>query len=385
MQRTNTLITCLALTACVPLPKDAGWVEEPTDTGTAGASDTDAEATADAATETDGAPAEADIEWSLQIDGGRGIFALERAPEGVAAVLQGDPQIIDDTELVAISTTMDPLWSVTLSYATIHDLDVLGGDEYLVVGASSGSAGGDVNPTAWLYHCCDDLWIQPHPQPTGGPAAIIAAVSHSDGIFMVIDDGELPTSFVQTEPHALAPTSLEGSLDMRVLDASRTPGGNVLLQASEGGDAHLLYEVEHDGTGSGWGNGQLTTLVGEDDGLRLMTFGNQEVAIEQLAGGPVVPVPIPGFSQQRAFVADGRVRFAFAHDQEDPAGGSTVHLTEFADDGVVARTLALPHQQHPYATPTAIAVGEDDAIYLAVAEHDGANQTTTWLHRIAPL
>lgn len=202
---------------------------------------------------------------------------------------------------------------------------------------------------------------------------------------MVIDDGEVPASFVQTEPHTLAPASFEGSLDMRVLDASRTPGGNVILQASEGGDAHLLYEVEHDGTGSGWGPGQLTTLVGEDDGLRLMSFGNEEIAIEELAGGPVVPVPVPGFSPQRAFVADGRVRLVFAHDQEDPAGGSSVHLTEFTDDGQVSRTLVLPHPQHPYATPTAIAVGEDDAIYVAVAEHDGGGQATTWLHRITPL
>jgi hypothetical protein len=200
---------------------------------------------------------------------------------------------------------------------------------------------------------------------------------------MVIGDFDSSTTFMQASLE-LDPSSPLGPFDFTVLDGARTPSGNLLLQASEGGAAYLLYEVEPDGTGSGYGPGQLTTLVGSGDDLTLMTFGPEQVAIQPYAGGAVVPVAIPGFAFETS-VADRRARFAIAHEEYDPAGSSTAHLTEFDEDGVVARTLVIPRFQYDYASPSAVAVGEDDAIYLAVHESEPGGLHATYLHRIAPL
>lgn len=70
---------------------------------------------------------------------------------------------------------------------------------------------------------------------------------------------------------------------------------------------------------------------------------------------------------------------------DEPDGASELYLLELDDDGTVSRSVTIPHLQHEIIGAAAMAVGEDDAIYLAVGESELGGERRSYLHRIAPL
>lgn len=388
MQRSSILITSLALTACLRLPEG----EDLTDSGGSGTGASDAEGTdpgatdaADGTTEADDPPAGADIDWSLELGSGLSVFTMLRSPAGVVVVLQGDPypETIH-AEVVEVSSSMESLWSKTLAHAWVSDIEALGDGEYVLGGSAQADPMGPTLPTAWRLSCCAEVVGQTYPQETDEPAWVSVAAPHGDEILLVIDHGQSSATFLHA-PAALYPTTALGSVDFAVHVGARTQSGSVLLAGSRDGNDRLLYEVEPDGAGAEQGLGQPTALVGSGDDLTLMTFAAEQVGIRPYAGGAEVPVTIPGFDDEEYTPAARRERIVLAYRQVEPAGGTTTHVAEFDDDGALVRTLALPRLQHDYAAPTAVEVGEDDAVYVAVGESEPAGGRVVYLHRIAPL
>ncbi len=380
----SVIIAALASTACLPPAQDAGEAES-TGVGDGGLGSSDTHEDTDEATRgsegTDGGatgtvPADPSVDWSLELDSTVSIHRMIRSPAGVVAVLQGE----DSAELVEVSAGMEIWWSRDLFDSWVADIEALGGGTYVLAGHNVMV---DVPvATAWRMSSGDPGYTVSSPLGAAMPGAFVVLEPHGDGFFVAFDDGSPTAGFMRLTGDLTIPTELEPQ-GFRVLDGEVTSMGNVLLQASEGGGADLLYEVAVDGTGSGYGPGQRTMLVGEGEDLTLLTFGNEQLGIQAYDGGAVVPVAVPGLSLE-SFAVDRRERFAFAFRMEE-AGGSTVHVTEFDETGAVLRELVLPSLYHDQASPTALAVGADDAIYVAVAEDDGAGANATVLHRIAPL
>lgn len=389
MQRLITVITGLSLAGCLPPPKDAGEVEDTDSDGATAATDdgatddgaTDDGATDDGGTATDGEPPEAEVEWTLELDPSGYIARMVRSPDGIVLAFQSDP-LAPSTEVMEYSSAMALLWSQTLPDAGVTDLDALGGGEYLVAGATSMGVGTS-EPTAWRVSCCSAVTSQTYPQ-TVDQSWIAVAEQRDDGIFLAIQSGPNEATFLLVPP-ALAPATTLATAPLSIFNGATTPSGKVLLR-TDGGDVDLLYEVEPDGSGAGFGFGGFTGLVGTGDELTLMTFGEEQVEIRRFDENTWVPVAIPGFNQPYdEFVVDRHDRVVLVHAEGEPGGPGTLYLTEFGDDGVVARTLAIPHVQYAHAASSGVAVGEDGAIYLAVNENDLAGQRATYLHRIAPL
>ncbi|MCX4243542.1 hypothetical protein [Paraliomyxa miuraensis] len=384
MERLSIAIMGLALAGCFPSPKDAGEVESTESDGEASGTASGG-ATADGETQTDGEPSASDVEWTLELDPGFSVLRMIRTPAGVLVALQGDPSVpMASSEVREYSSSMDLLWSAPLPNAGIGDLEDLGGGEFLAVGVS-GESGAYV-PTAWRLSCCAAAVSQAYPQDPGADFAWAAAAElRGDGILLVIgrnEDGLEVAELVQI-PLALSPPTSVDVLPTWVRGAARTPDGNVLL-LGDGGDIDMFYEVGPGGVTEGFGFGGDIGMVGKGDELTLVEFGEDEVSLQPYGEEAWVQVPIPGFAgYYDEFVLDRHTRVGLVHREEDPTG--PLVLSEFGDDGVVVRTLALPHQQYDYASARAIAVGEDDAIYLAVGESQPGGGRVEFLHRIAPL
>lgn len=380
-------LVALAPSACLPAPKDAGQAEsvgadtdpDPTTGNFTAGSSTSPD---DGASETGPAPEDpgTDVEWSLELDATGSIFRMIRSPDGVVAVLQANDPLAPSAELFEVTADMDVAWSKPLPDSWVADLDPVGGGGYLLAGQKV-MAGMPV-ATAWRMSCCDDFEITSSPLQNDVPAAFMVAELLDDGILLAIEDDSDVASFIRIT-FELSVYEPIGSLPLQVLGGARTPSGDVALRGSEGGDVYVLYEMASDGSGSAVGSSELTMLVGEDDGLALMTFGNEQLFIQPYEGGAILPVAVPGLSLA-SFAADRRERFAFAFSHEAPDGSATVHVSEFDETGAVLREIVIPGV-HGDAAPTAVVVGEDDAIYVAVREDDLGGGAATILHRIAPL
>lgn len=383
MQRLSIVMTALALAlgGCLPLPEDAGEVEPTESDGGASGMDTGASGTADDTSETDdGTPAEAELDWTLELTSGGYINRMLRSPNGIVLVLQADPTA-PEVEVREYSSTMELLWSQTLPNAGVGDLDALGGGEYLATGATIMS--GTTVPTAWRVSCCSAVASQTYPQELDNSSIVVAEL-REDGIFLAIQRNLYDATFLLTPPE-LAPAVTLASPPLTIYNGATTPSGNVLLRI-DGGDTDMLYEVQPDGTGAGIGFGGITALVGTGDELTLMTFGEEQVEIQPFGADAWVSVAIPGFNHAYdEFVFDRHDRVVLVRSEGDPGEPTTLILTELGEDGVVARTLAIPHLQHEYASSSGVVVGEDGAIYLAVTESGPGEPIASYLHRIAPL
>lgn len=388
MQRVLTMmIAALVPAACLPPPEDAGEVD-PTETSGAdgGASVTGSD---DESSGMDGAPpADVDLDWSLELDPGLWVLHMTRTPQGVLVAFRSDPGApAPYAEVREYSSTMELLWSAPLPNATISDLEVLGDGEVLAVGTSGGF--GELVPTAWRLSCCAAAVVQSYPQDPYY-ANISAAALRGDGILLVIhrsgDDGHPVSDLVQV-PLSLSPATSVELLPISIYEAARMADGNVLLR----GRGHLdsstfFYEVGPEGVDEGFSFGGAFGMIGKDDELTLMSFAEDVVAVQPFGENEWVQVPVPGLvADDGRFRLDRHARVAFVHGEGDSVGPSTLTLTEFDDDGVVARTLTIPHLQYEHADAHAIAVGEDDAIYLAVGESELGVGAAEYLHRIAPL
>jgi hypothetical protein len=385
-QRLITIIAALGCAACDPPAENAGELE-PTESGTgseAGGSDGGSTVTdaADGSSETGELPPEATVEWALELGPDDLVTRMLRSPAGVVVAVQGDPAApTPSSEVREYSSSMDLLWSHALVGGGIADLDALDDGEYLAVG--SVLAGATSSPTAWRLSCCADVVTQTYPQ-SGEHSSIVVAERNGDGILLGIQD-DAPVPYLMQVPLDLTPSVAGDSLPARIYGGATTPAGNVLLRL-DAGDVDMFYEIEEDGSGSGFGFGGTTVLVGTGDELTFMTFGEDEVEIQPFGDDAWVTVPIPGFTYPYdELVLDRHERLVLVHHELDAEGPVTLYLTELGEDGVVARTLAIPHMQYEFASASGVAVGEDGAIYLAALEHDGEGASASYLLRIAPL
>jgi len=397
------ITTALGLVACLPPAEDAGQVDP---TGSTSGGGTSGSGTSDPGTggpdlETTGsdpgddsggpgAPIDPDMEWPLELDFDGYIFPMVASPDGVVGVLQGS-LTVTAAELFEVSSSMEVLWSRTLDDASIEALTPMGGGQYLLGGTIKMASGN--TPTGWRLSCCVGSEYTFFPlMPSENVASIAAIQPHAGGILMVASLAEgagMLATFMQTELDFGYDLDSElGTYDGWVTGSARTPSDSVVVAAQVDGH-YVFFEVALDGTITQSELDQLTTFVGSGDDLVLMTFGSQELHLEPYGGGPVVDVPISEIDFQTASFVWGRgEHFAFVHNFELPEGGSTMHLTEFDASGTVLRELDVPHMldEHSHCTPTAVVVGEDGAIYVAMNEHvSGGGPSNLLIHRIEPL
>lgn len=388
-----TVVAALVPTACLPPPQDAGEAETTgSESGGASGSSDDATTGADSGGESAGAegPLDPDMEWPLEldVDPNAYIYPMVASPDGVVAVLQGQATT---TELFEVSSSIELLWSRTFDDTAIDALTPMGGGQYLLGGTVMMASGN--TPSAWRLSCCVGSEYQTFPlMPSDSPATIAAIEPYAGGIFMaaslVEGAGEL-AAFMRTELDFFPDLESElGTYEGFVMGSARTPSGGVMVTVMANGH-YMRYEVALDGTVTESELDQLTALVGSGDDLMSMTFGSHELHLQPYGGGPEVEVPISEIDFQTAGFVYGRgEHLAFVHDFSLPGGGSTMRLTEFDESGTVLRELDIPHtlDDHSHCLPSAVAVAEDGAIYVAMNEYvpDGG-ATAVLIHRIDPL
>jgi hypothetical protein len=332
------------------------------------------------------------MEWPLELDApGAYIFPMVASPDGVVAVLQGPAPLVTAAELFEVSSSMEVLWSRTFDDATISALTPMGGGQYLMGGTITMESGNA--PTGWRLSCCvGSEYTALLIPPSDAPATIAAIEPHAGGIFMagsLMEGAEDIATFIQTElDFGYELESELGTYAGRITGSARTPADSVVVAAQANGH-YMLYEVALDGTVTESELDQLTVFVGSGDDLVLMTFGSHELHLQPYGGGPAVEVPISDLDFQAAgFVWERGEHFAFVHNFVLPEEGTTTRLTEFDASGTVLRELDLPHMldEHSYCTPSAVAVADDGAIYVAMNEHvpDGGSGSVL-IHRIEPL
>jgi hypothetical protein len=386
MQRLLIAIAALLPAACLPPAEDAGEVDPtgssggPEDDGTPGSGE------GDESSESGGLPAEVDIDWTLEIEPDLAIFRLLRTTDGVLVALQGDPSAPEPyAEVREYTSDMTLAWSQPLPNATIVDLEDLGGGEYLAAGVSEVS--GSSEPTLWRVSCCAEVASQTYPHPSQyGDVSV--ELRGSEILLMVLERmGSLSideVTFLQI-PLELGPATDLGMEYMTLKHAARTASDSVLLLV-EAGDADMLSDYGPEGYTGGDGVGTRMALVGKGDELTVMSLLEDEVEIQPFGGGDEwVSVSIPGFAAYYdGFTVDRHERVVLVH-MEYEDDGSSSHLVEFDDAGVVVRSFTVPHVQYDYSSAELIAVGEDDAIYLGVGESTPGVGRAQYLHRIAPL
>jgi hypothetical protein len=383
MQRLLIAIAALVPAACLPPAEDAGEVDPTGSSGGAGDDGTPGSGEGD---ESGGVPAEVDIDWTLEIEPGLYIFRLLRTTDGVLVALQSDPSAPEPyAEVREYTADMTLAWSQPLPNATIVDLEDLGGGEYLAAGVSEVS--GSSEPTLWRVSCCAEVSSQAYPHPSEyGDVSV--ELRGSEILLMVMERmGSLSldeVTFLQI-PLDLGPATDLGMEYMTLKQAARTPSDSVLLLV-EAGDVDTLADYGPEGYTGGHGEIGRMALVGKGDELTVMGLLEDEVVIQPFGGGDEwVSVPIPGFAAYYdGFTVDRHERVVLVH-MEYEDDGSSSHLVEFDDAGVVVRSLTVPHVQYDYSSAELIAVGEDDAIYLGVGESTPGVGSAQYLHRIAPL
>lgn len=361
--------------ACLPLPEDAGEVDEPT--GSSGQLPPD-ETSAGDPTDTSGDPAD-ESEWSLELEPGTTIMQMVRSPSGVVLVLQSDP-IAPAATVMEISSTMDPLWSIDLPTAWVSDLAALDDGTYVMAGTSAPMD--TTVPTAWRLSCCGNLDQTVEFPANDELSGFVVSQPLADGLLLAHTNGA-QTEVIRTTLDLV--TQWSDTLPFFAWSGAPTSTGSVILAGSEGGAAHLIYEIEPDGPGLGVGNGQNQAPVGAGPELVLMTAGYEQVWFEPHDGGAVVAAALPGFTGFE-YVADRKDRFGLAFSVTEDTG-STAHVAEFGADGAVLREFVVPPLALDYVTPSAVAVGDDDAIYVATYEVTlgGGAAVIPRLYRFAPL
>jgi hypothetical protein len=395
MQRPLLVMITVALgsAACLPPAEDAGQVDPTESDGT------DGEATStsagDESSGNDGAPpVDAAFEWTLELEPDLFVVGMVRTPDGILVSFQSDPSLPEPyAEVREYSSSMELLWSQPLPSASVWELEVLGDGEFMVAGLSGES--GSFQPTVWRLSCCSEMTSQTYPHESEYPW-VTGADLHEDGLLLAInvDTGIEPwateTTFLQI-PLELGPATELGTASIDVRQTARASSGVVVLLVTGGNVSDSLSELGPGGPdGHSYGIGQRMVLVGKGDELTVMSLLEDEVQIQPFGGrdglidGEWVSVSTPGFAAYYdTFVVDRHERVVLVHHEDEP-DGSNLSLVEFDDDGVVARSLIIPHL-HAFASSTAVAVGEDDAIYVAVSESDLEGSSAQYIHRIAAL
>lgn len=384
MQRLLLTIAAFGSAACLPPAEDAGQVDSSA-TDTAGEDPTESDGDSTAADGTEGEPpVDSSVDWSFEVDPQGRVYDMVRSPDGIVLVIQSEDSGEPGAVLREYGSDMELLWSKGVPSGQIRDLDALGDGMYLLAGRMKMDDGD--HPSLWLQSCCDafdDVMSLIDAMPSDVPVDATFAEPLAEVVLAGVEvDGIMPTTMFQM-PLELTPKTNLGPQSLVVIDDATTASGSLLLQVEQDGNP-ALYEVAPDGTGTLTMLDELAVPVGSGEDLTLLTLGDEALGLQPYGGGAVVPVAMPGF-EPGAFVVDRRERFAFAYSEAQPEGGSLVHVVEFGEDGVVLRELDLPRQRYVDGRPTALVVGEDDAIYVATRENNEGSLHATFLHRIAPL
>lgn len=397
------MMTALAASACTPAPKNAGELDPSSQGGGASESgETDSSstgsttATATASEESSTAEPPMDDAFGEWIQLGDAIDEVRLATS-------------EDFLLVATSSADlpgDPGQSSTLAWFELDlssstDRDLEGGWVSDVSPTSDGFvAGGNVATetgfaaTAWTLSCCGEVVAtRAFESDLLSNTMINVVVAQGDGVMLARADGQPGSSLLLGTDLDLLP-SWEFEADFSVVRGTAGPGDTVVLRADEGGNTDFVYEVQPDGTGDGIGKGEVLEPIGSGDALGLLgLFGPNTLTIRPYVGvdgggsavseinDEIVP-PLVAF--------DGRGHFAVATRTAPIDGVSPfVHLTEFEVDGAVLRTLDVPvPADTDNIEPTALAMGHDNAIYIAARERPEPPNTTEHPHfliRIEPL
>lgn len=393
MRRPNLLMIIAALgpAACLPPAEDAGEVDPTESSGADGGAPTTG--SDDEPSGTDGVPsADAVFDWSLELEPDLYVLSMIRTPEGVLVALQTDLSMPDPvTEVREYSSSMELLWSQSFSGGLVLDLEAIGDGEFLATGLSEVS--GSFLPTVWRVSCCTETTSQSYPA-LDEYFWIIGADLRDDGLVLAVHaPGSAFDLFGETSfllvPLDLGPATDLGIQTSNTRQIARTPSSTVLVR-EDCGSGDCISELGVDG---GFGSGGRLWLLGKGDELTLLRFGEDQVEImpytepEGLIENEWVTVPTPGFAQyyDESYLLDRHTRSVLVHREDEPDFSSDLHLVEFDDDGTVVRSVSIPHLQHETIGSIAMAVGEDDAIYIAVDESELGGEQSHYLHRIAPL
>lgn len=378
MQRVM-MMTALAASACTPSPEDAGEIEPSSQGGEAsesGETDTSSTGATSASEESSTAESPMDDPFGDWVELGDTIDEVRLA-------------ISEDFLLVAASRADLPADSGQSSTIAWFELDLSSSTEReledgWVTDVSPTSdgfvAGGNVTTetgfaaTAWRLSCCGEVVAtRAFESDIDTRTTINVVVAQGDGVMLARAHDQPGSALLLGTDLDLVP-SWELEADFSVGRGAAGPGDTVLLRANEGGSAHLLFEVQPDGTGDGLGKGELLEPIGDGDNLGLLgLFGPNTLTIRPYVGidgggGAVSEINDEVVPPLVAF--DGRGHFAVAT-RTTPINGVPpfVHVTEFEMDGTVLRTLDIPV---PAGTdtfePTALAMGHDNAIYIAARE-----------------
>lgn len=382
MQRTTLVMTLLGAAACLPPAEDAGQVD-PTESGSAG----DGAATTAAGDESSGGdgappPGDADLDATIEIEPNLSVVHMIRTSDGILVALAGDTGGPGSyySEVRAYSSSLELSWSQQFPGALISDLEDLGGGEYL----AAGSAGMELAATLWRLSCCSESASQAYLQGTPN-VWVVGADRLGDGIFLAVG-GQDQTALLHV-PLELGTATDLGTEHQWVYQTASTPAGTVVLRV-DAGDFDGLDEIGLDGPMGGFAIDPGSALVGKGDELTLMSFDEDRVEIQAFGeeGDAWVTMPTPGFAAYYDdYVVDRHERVVLIHREEEPDGSASATLVEFDDDGVVARTLRVPHLQYDGMTLDVVTVGEDHAIYLALTEQTPDADRVQYIHRIAPL
>lgn len=383
------IMAALATSACTPLSKNAGELDSNTDSATMGGDDATEDAESDTASTTSTPGDDAMVEF-VPFDGTLGMPLMTRFSGGVVVATSSNPPNPTAT-LHAYSPDLDLLWTMEFPETFIIDISPVG--DGLIV-ASQSALDGNLVATAWRLSCCGEIertLVLP-PEAPSLSNGFGAGVAQGDGILLSRSGGSLDSQLIHTNLDLEPEWTVDVAFD--VVSAARSTADNVVLDASEGGDAWLTYEVLADGTGTGQGFGERLQVIGSEENLGLLgQLGPDTLTIRPYVGldgggGPVSTVQTGPLSTNRV-VWDGRDRFAVAVEDQtiDANDIEPVTVFEFNDAGEVLRTVSVAPPTQEKFEPMALAVGNDNAIYFAAVEIDDDPETEheSYIVRIDPL
>lgn len=356
MQRTILVMAILGSPACLPSSKDGD----------------------DSSSEP--IPAEPGVEASVELGEGT-VRLLTPSPDGVVAVRDAEAPAVA-ADVLAWSSDLQPQWATPFPGSSIADLDAWDEGGYLLAGSSI--AAKTRVATAWRLSAVGAVeLVQTYEQQAPVPSSIAVAERQAGQVFLAIDYGTELASFIHASLD-LVPTAspLADPQDDLPGGHALTPGGAVIMEATSDGNSYFI-EVMGNAV-LGYDLPGIPTFVGSGSGLRLVSFGFDRITLSGYATDPMlvtgVDVEIPDLQREGLLMARGsRVVVV------DGANAGDVRVTEIDDAGVVVRQLSIEPLQWSDSVATAVAVGHDDAIYVAVRESEPGGSHTSVLHRIAPL
>jgi hypothetical protein len=306
---------------------------------------------------------------------------LTPSPDGVVAVREAEAPVTS-ADVLAWSPDLQPQWSTPLPEAAVGDIDAWDEGGYLLAGSSTS---GDMRvATAWRLSAAGAVeLVQTYPQEAPLPSSLAVAERQAGQVVLAIDHGPELAKLLYASLD-LVPTSapLADPQDELPGGNALTPSGAVIMEATSDGNSYFIEVM-----GSvvlGYDLPGIPTFVGSGSGLRLVSFGFDRITLSGYATDPMlvtgVDVDIPGLQRDGLLMARGsRVVVV------DGANAGDVRVTEIDDAGVVVRQLSIEPLEGSDAVATAVTVGYDEAIYVAVRESEPGGSHTSFLHRIAPL